>query len=442
MKNSITKLLALVMVLAMTVGLVACGAGSGKPAENSAAPENSGQTETNSDTPDTFKLGSLTSTAGALALLCECESIGIKMAVEDINAAGGLNIDGKTVPVTLTEYDVGTDPNTQMDYAQRLVSSDGVKVINGLMNSGTMANQLEITNPAKAIVYNYVGSPAVLPTSDYGINFSDTGVIECHSLMEVFGEDDAALEAAGLPVEQIRSAKRVAVFGMNEAYTQLAALGLEDGCEKYGMEFVGSVMFPTGTTDFLSYITALKQLDPDVVMINTYSNDTMIPPLRDMLQVGGLDWTKGDIILMGNDVMATDAFIASAAEQGVDVNGAICFTQTPDEVTTAYTDFTKRVVDKYGASYESLISYVWGGYETTMYMFKAMETAGTVTDTDAIMDAVNSMKYQSLLSEWSVTDGQASATEFIRYNADGKANVTGLHYSDVLVYGNALKYPF
>lgn len=444
MNKTFTKLLTLLLALVMVIGLASCSSGANQPSSNpntSKDPANS--TEPGTDTPSEFLLGSLTSTAGTFALLCGSESQGVHMAVDEINANGGLNINGTMVPVKLIEYDVGTDPNTQIEYTQRLVTSDKVTMIQGLLNSGTMANELEVTTPGKVIVYNATGSPAVLVTSPYGVNCSDTGVIESHSLMELWGESVETLNAAGLPGEQIKAAKRIAVFGMNEPYTQLAALGLKDGCEKYGMEFVGSVMFQSGTTDYLSYVNALKELQPDVVLLNTYSDDTMIPPLRDMLQVGGLDWTKGEILLLGNDVMCGAAFIESAAAQGIDVNGAICFAKTPDTVSDAYKAWEAKALE-YAPEYAGMITYVQDGYEPTMCMFRAMEAAGTCTDTEAIMNVLNGdFVYQALNGEWTFSNGQLAATEYMKIVKDGQCVGTGLSYgADTLMYGSALSYPF
>lgn len=445
MKKSYKRSLILLLAFALVFSLASCSGGepSGSSAASSAAApaDSAASSEAPADSAgggDVFKLGSLMSTSGTLALLCQAESYGIHMAVEEINATGGLDIGGTKIPVELIEYDVGTDPVSQIDYAQRLVNVDGVKLMNGLLNSGTMINQLEVTTPAEVIVYNSVGSVACLAGSGFGVNCSDTGVLEGHSLMEVFGEDDATLEAAGFDVERVRSIKRVAVFGMNEAYSQLNTAGIKDGCEKHGLEFAGSVLFQPGTTDFLSYINQLKALEPDAVYLCTYSDDTMIPPLRDMLQVGGLDFTTGEITILGNDVMVTDAFIQSAAAQGIAIDGAICFAKLPGELPPAYVSWAEKALEIYGQDFASLVGYIADGYDSTMCMLRAVENAGTTTDTKAIMEAVNNTPYESLLGQWNFTNGQLAQAEHIKIIKDGKVVETGVSYMEELSYGAAV----
>ena len=61
---------------------------------------------------------------------------GARLAIEEINAKGGLSIGDEKVKLQLDSYDDAGDPKTATQVAQRLID-DGVVAVVGHMNSGT-----------------------------------------------------------------------------------------------------------------------------------------------------------------------------------------------------------------------------------------------------------------------------------------------------------------
>ena len=77
-------------------------------------------------TGQTIKVGALYPYSGALALLGDESSRGLELAVEQINASGG--VQGKKIELVKAD---GIDPNTAVGEARRLISVAGVQVIFG-----------------------------------------------------------------------------------------------------------------------------------------------------------------------------------------------------------------------------------------------------------------------------------------------------------------------
>jgi len=71
--------------------------------------------------------------SGGLAYNGEEEKAGLEMAIEDINAKGGVYVAtlGKRLPIKLIYYDDGTDPTKSKSNAERLVTVDGVDFLVG-----------------------------------------------------------------------------------------------------------------------------------------------------------------------------------------------------------------------------------------------------------------------------------------------------------------------
>ncbi|OLS33768.1 ABC transporter substrate-binding protein [Bacillus sp. MRMR6] len=423
-------LLIITIMLSISLVLVGCVKSSDTTSSTNSEGDNASST---------FKIGGLFGLTGGLALLSTADKQGTEMAIEEINAAGGLNINGKKVKVELVSYDPGADPAKLVDYTQRLVNADKVNLIAGHLYSGILEGELMVTDPAKVLVYSSIASTTLLSTgSEYGINLADTGEIEKHALIHLLAEEPEVLEKAGLDADRIKNVKRIAVFAMDEPYGVAADVGTKEAAEKFGYDYAGTVMFPAGTTDFLPYINKLKALKPDMVILNTYSNDIMIPPLKDMLQVGGLDWTKGEILLMGNDVLATQGFIDDAKKEGIDLNGAISFSAIPGTPTSAAQDFYKKAEDKFGPT--PMAGYIAASYDATMFVLKGIEKSGTISDTDKMLQGIKSSSYDGLNFTWTVNDvKQLQHPEFIVQIQNDKVVDTGITYGEELYYGKAIQ---
>ena len=79
--------------------------------------------------PGTIKVGALYPYSGALALLGDESSRGLELAVEEINAAGGIQ-GGKKIELVKAD---GVDPNQAVGEARRLISVVGVQAIFGTL---------------------------------------------------------------------------------------------------------------------------------------------------------------------------------------------------------------------------------------------------------------------------------------------------------------------
>ncbi|MBI2218445.1 MAG: ABC transporter substrate-binding protein [Candidatus Rokubacteria bacterium] len=93
---------------------------------------------------------------------------GMTIAVDEINAAGGVKAGGKSYTLKMVMYDDQYTAQGGTTAATRLVNVDGVKYIIGPVGSPPVLGTIAVTNPAKVVVLANGYSPKIMtPESKY-----------------------------------------------------------------------------------------------------------------------------------------------------------------------------------------------------------------------------------------------------------------------------------
>ncbi len=146
------------LIAAAIVGLAACGkqetATPDASAPAASAPAAAAAPAGGDAT--TVKIGHAAPLTGNIAHLGKDNEDGVKLAIDEINAAGGADIGGKKVKFEMDSEDDQADPKTANTVAQRFVDEKVVGVI-GHLNSGT-------TIPASKL-YAAAGIPQISPSA-------------------------------------------------------------------------------------------------------------------------------------------------------------------------------------------------------------------------------------------------------------------------------------
>src|SRR5690606_32614645 len=99
----------------------------------------------------TIKLGLLTALSGPYVPFGQPLADGVRMAVEEVNAQGGVDVKGQRYKVEILERDTRSDVNAAVAGAMALVRDEGVKYIIGPGTGIETGPALEITQRAKVI---------------------------------------------------------------------------------------------------------------------------------------------------------------------------------------------------------------------------------------------------------------------------------------------------
>lgn len=196
----------------------------------------------------TVVLGATLSMSGALGVLGTPVNAGYQQAVADINAAGGVTVNGNKEKVKLVVLDNGSDPNKASSQARELVEKDGAVALLGFTTppivtpTALAAEQLKVPfvtslTPVEA----FAGGD---PSDKYAWDF--------------FFDEKSQAQQAAKALATVSSNKKAVVFTDNEPDGVLERPLYKSALKAEGINVVGDYTFPVGTTDFSSFIASAK----------------------------------------------------------------------------------------------------------------------------------------------------------------------------------------
>ncbi|MGL4996711.1 MAG: branched-chain amino acid ABC transporter substrate-binding protein, partial [Deefgea sp.] len=156
------KIASYTLIAAAIVGLTACGKQAPVATETAASAP---VTEAAPSNSDVIKIGNAAALTGPAAHFGKDIENGVQLAMDEINAAGGVDIAGKKMKLVMVSEDDQGDPKTATNVAQRFVDAKVAGVI-GHMNSGTTipaskiysdAGIVQISPSATAVAYTNQG---------------------------------------------------------------------------------------------------------------------------------------------------------------------------------------------------------------------------------------------------------------------------------------------
>ena len=129
----------------------------------------------------TVKIGSVLSVTGPASFLGDPEDKTLKMYVEKINAAGGVN--GKKIELVL--YDDGGDANKARTFATRLVEDDKVVAMVGGTTTGTTMAMIPVFEDAQVPFISLAGAIEIIdPVRKFVFKTPHTDQMACEKIFE------------------------------------------------------------------------------------------------------------------------------------------------------------------------------------------------------------------------------------------------------------------
>lgn len=398
------KLLCLAIAATMLL-MVACGgtASSSQPAASagadSSAPAASAPANTGTDA-ETIVIGGLAPLTGDAAQYGIAVNNGVKLAVEEINAAGGVL--GKQVELIM--YDDQHDPTAATTAYDRLVNEDNIVALVGAV---TTAPTIAVAQKAAAD-----GIPMITPTGT-GAAITEIGP---NIFRACFTDPFQGELMAHYALKELEAKTVAILYETGSDYSKGVAEAFEATAKELGLTITAKEAYQTGTTDFKAQLTKIKEGNPDVVMAPSYYGEAAM------------------ILGQARDLGITSKFVGPDGWDGLlnqidksnvqALNGAYYCTQFPfNEPGTEL----KRVMDAYTAEFgdEYLNMFAMLGYEAMHMMAAAIENAGN-TDSDAIVEAMHNLVFEGLAGPISFKGGNdpERATFIIQFE-DGKEKLLG-----------------
>jgi branched-chain amino acid transport system substrate-binding protein len=219
---------------------------------------------------DEVKIGFDNPITGVYAALGKNELIGAQLALEQINAKGGIL--GRKAEL-LVEDSTSGDAGTAVQKARKLIDRDQVNFLVGNINSALAA-----------AMANVAYEKGVLHVVPGGHTDPVTGT-NCH--WNVFRIcNTTQMEGNAVAGSLIKNAgKKWYYLTPDYAFGHTLQAGLEKAAAKLGGTKVGGDLTPLGTTDFSSYLIKAQSANPDVIIF-LQAGDDAVNALKQAVQFG------------------------------------------------------------------------------------------------------------------------------------------------------------
>jgi branched-chain amino acid transport system substrate-binding protein len=313
---------------------------------------------------DTIKVGEYASLTGKEATFGTSSHEGTLLAVEQLNAAGGVL--GKKIEL-LTEDDLSKagEPATVVN---KLISRDGVVAILGEVASSRSLEAAPICQQNKIpMISPSSTNPKVTETGDYIFRVC-------------FIDPFQGTVMANFATKTLK-AKKVAVFtDVKSDYSKGLAKYFKEGFVAAGGQIVTELDFNGGDKDFKAQLTSIKGANPDAVFIPGYYTDVALICIQakqlglDVPLFGGDGWESDQLVKIGGSAVEGNYFSTHYA---------------PDVATEQSKKFVADYQKRYNGKTPDAMAAL--GYDSAIFLADAIKRAGA-TDGQKIRDALAATK--------------------------------------------------
>ncbi|TDE75556.1 ABC transporter substrate-binding protein [Streptococcus vicugnae] len=305
---------------------------------------------------DTIKVGVNLELTGTVAAYGNAENNGIKLAVQEINKAGG--VDGKKIElVTKDNKSENAEASTA---ATNLAIQSQVNAMIGPATSGAVA--------AASLNAQKTGVPLLTPSGTQDDLTLDTvDGVKKYVFRTTFQDSFQGQVLAQYAYSNLNAKKVVLYYDNSSDYAKGIA---EEFKKKYQGDIVTTATFASGDKDFQSALTKFKNLDYDAIVMPGYYTETGIitKQARDM----GIS-----VPILGPDGFNDDSFADLAGKANANSVYYVSGYSTKTALSGKANDFIKAYKAKYGSEPNMFAAL---SYDSVYMIAKAAEGAKTSID--------------------------------------------------------------
>ncbi len=382
------KLLTLFLVLGASVALVACGNGEKKDTNETSKTEGSGQaTETSGDT---IKVGLYGTITGPNALAGEMLEKGGRLAVKQINEAGGIN----GTPIELIVYDDKSSPEGALKAVTRLIEVDKVIAIAASNSSPNILATTQISEEAKVLQVGGGTSPSYT-NADFKYLFRGTA-------------NGSLPNSAAVDAMKEMGVKSIGILSV-------AAENGESGIKSF-KGFMGDDIkvlveetYQPTDTDYTGQINKIIEANPDGVLIYGMTNECALA-IKQLRRNGYEGYIYGPEALGVPDIVKVAGDTANNTIFG---SAAVIPATVEDAINDIEKDFLEAFVAEYGQLPVSDV--VYRGYDSVMIIAEALKNATDINNPETIREAMLNIKGLELIQgTYDFSDGSGDGLSSAR----------------------------
>ncbi len=308
------------------------------------------------------KIGILLPLTGSSAEMGKLAKNGIELAINSLNARGGIKSLGgaKIVPIYA---DSSGKPETGVTEIERLIVKDKVNALLGPYNSNVAAPTAEVAEKYSMpyMLTNAVADGILQKGYKYvwRANQSSSGnAIDLISFLVDIGKK------TGKPV------KNIALLYESTDWGSSSAEALKERAKDAGINVVAALDYPANTADMTAVVVKLKSVNPEVIIPMSYLNDALL------FTRTAAEMKLNSAILAGGGGFSAPAFVEKA---GKSANYVMTLSGWDPDILGGKPETSKKLNDEYKAKYGSDISeYSANARMSAMVLFDGIARAGNL----------------------------------------------------------------
>lgn len=349
-----------------------------------------------------LKIGMIQPMSGAAATMGGRITDAAKMAVEEINAAGGI----LGCEVELVIEDSQADAAVAVSAAEKLLSQDLVQAIIGAYHSHTTLAVMPLLDDAKVPMLEIIATSPKITDENNGwmYRISSTNPLDAQIAVRDCWDELGAKKWAFLPV--------------NNDWGKSVPVGYQVVVDELGGTSEMVEPLEQGGTNFLSQLTKLRASDVDTVAVTTDVESLSV--LAKQVYEAGMRDQFNWIATSGNSIEQFQQLLKDTPEAAEGWKFVAYYRPDfmPGGDTPQNTAFTQKITEKYPdapADYPTA-----QGYQAVYLIKEAIEAAGKY-DGVAIRDALAQIEYEGLNGPITFDDkGQAAVAVHFQEIRDGE----------------------
>lgn len=309
-----------------------------------------------------IKIGHYGSMTGSEATFGVSTDNGIKLAVKERNAAGGVN--GKQVQ--LITYDDQGKGQEAVTAVTRLIQQDGVAAV-----LGEVASSRSI---AAGPVCQREGVPMISPSS------TNPQVTEIGDMIfrVCFIDPFQGYVGASFAKNQLKLDKSATLYNRSQAYSAGLNKEFVNAFEKLGGQVLTQVAYADGDNDFSAQLTSIRGTNPQFIYIPGYYTE-VVNIARQARKLG-----------ITCPLIGGDGWVSEELKNAGDALDGCYFSDhySQEDKRPEVQDFLKKYKAEYGKTPDSMAAL---GYDAANLLFDAMKRAKSLNGHD-LADAIASTK--------------------------------------------------
>jgi branched-chain amino acid transport system substrate-binding protein len=309
-----------------------------------------------------IKIGHLVPLTGFLSPMGDFASKAGKLAIEEINAAGGVL--GRKLE---TIVDDETNPGVGVQKATKMIQQDKVDFLLGTVSSAVALAVMDVAERYQRIFFNT------------GSNSDEIRGAKCnYYTFCTEASNTQYVKAIGRYLLKNKNYKTFYILTSDYAFGHDLTRVTRRLLNELGGKEIGHDLVPTGTADYSSFLLKVRNAKPEVIFCNVAGSD-QTTFLKQYTEFGlKIDVAGGvtDTILMWNAGKDTAQGVWTVIWWG--------------DLDNAWTkNFTAKYRQKYGQPPEN---QAWGDYTSIKVLAEAIKMAGT-TESKKVAEALEKVKF-------------------------------------------------